>query len=74
MTSRVSKHQHVGCSDPWEKSEGLDPTGRGLDYWFRREIVGILEGAGWGGLVGGGQLRCITPVMFQLRMQWSYCK
>lgn len=38
MTSGVFKQQHAGWSDPWEKLEGVDPTGRGLDYWFRREI------------------------------------
>lgn len=32
------------------KSEGVDPTGRGSDYWFRREIVGGLEGVERGGV------------------------
>lgn len=63
MTSRVSKYQHVGCSNPWEKGEGVDPAGAGLDYWFRREIVGFRMGWGW------SEEGCIILVMFQLRMQ-----
>lgn len=71
MTSRVSKYQHVGCSDPWEKLKGVDPPGRALDYWFSRKIVGFLDGIESGlGLVRKGQLRCITSVIFQLRMKW----
>lgn len=60
----------MGCSDPWEKLKGVDLPGRALDYWFSRKIVGFLDGIESGlGLVRKGQLRCITSVIFQLRMK-----
>lgn len=34
MKKKVSKYQHVGCTDPWERG-GSEPSRKGQDYWFR---------------------------------------
>lgn len=64
MTSWVSKYQHVDVAIRGKKSEAVDPTGRGVDYWFRREIVGFSGSKDGLWLVRVGPLWCIIMPVF----------